>query len=129
MDVRFCEGRNHRREAHVRAAGSDSFTSARSSVARVRRPFFLLDKDLHGGRQTGSYPGGLRPSHPALDSNRCCNIANFTSNLALTTGPKLNALFLPVQKQRRAGQNLHIDRHQFSRIMQVCPEEFLTEWK
>ncbi len=50
MDVRFCEGRNHRREAHVRAAGSDSFTSARSSEARARRIFFSLTKDLHGGR-------------------------------------------------------------------------------
>src|SRR5438105_85854 len=57
MDVRFREGRNHRREARVRAAGSNRLNSARSSVARVRRIFFLLDKDLHGGRQTGSYPG------------------------------------------------------------------------
>jgi hypothetical protein len=26
MDVRFCEGRNHRREAHVRAADSGRFS-------------------------------------------------------------------------------------------------------
>jgi hypothetical protein len=56
MDVRFCEGRNHRREAQVRAADTDEYGSARSSEARVRRTVFSLDKDLHGSRQTGSYP-------------------------------------------------------------------------
>src|SRR5947209_1619863 len=44
MDVRFCEGRNHRREARVRAAGSARVRRARSSVARVRRIFFSLTK-------------------------------------------------------------------------------------
>src|SRR5262249_4635065 len=44
MDVRFCEGRNHRREARVRAAGSDKLNSARSSEARLRRIFFSLTK-------------------------------------------------------------------------------------
>jgi len=53
MDVRFCEGRNHRREAHVRAAGSARVRHARSSEARLMRKLFLLDKDLHGSRQTG----------------------------------------------------------------------------
>src|SRR5438445_8553890 len=48
MDVRFCEGRNHRREAHVRAAGSARVRRARSSEARVRRIFFSLTQDLHG---------------------------------------------------------------------------------
>src|SRR5256885_2676969 len=62
MDVRFCEGRNHRREAHVRAAGSARVRGARSSEARLRRIFFSLtktymdiDKDLHGHRQTGRW--------------------------------------------------------------------------
>jgi len=58
MDVRFCEGRNHRREAQVRAADTGEYGSARSSEARVRRTVFSLDKDLHGSRQTGSYPLG-----------------------------------------------------------------------
>src|SRR5229473_2163976 len=44
MDVRFCEGRNHCREAHVRAAGSDKVRRARSSEARLRRIFFSLTK-------------------------------------------------------------------------------------
>jgi len=55
MDVRFCEGRNHRREAHVRAAGSKDVRFARSSVARVRRTVFSLDNDLHGGRPVGEW--------------------------------------------------------------------------
>src|SRR5439155_22366090 len=46
----------HRREAHVRAAGSDRFNSARSSEARVRRILFSLTKDLHGGRRSRSNP-------------------------------------------------------------------------
>lgn len=58
MDVRFCEGRNHHREAHVRATGSDRFNSARPSEARVRRIFLSLTKDLHGRRLTGSYQMG-----------------------------------------------------------------------
>src|SRR6195256_4709154 len=48
MDVRFCEGRNHRREAQVRAADTSEYHGARSSEARVRRTVFSLDKDLHG---------------------------------------------------------------------------------
>src|SRR5438128_7703579 len=44
MDVRFCEGRNHRREARVRAAGSARVRRARSSEARLRRIFFSLTK-------------------------------------------------------------------------------------
>jgi hypothetical protein len=56
MDVRFCEGRNHRREAQVRAADAGECGCARSSEALVRRTAFPLDKDLHGGRQTGSDP-------------------------------------------------------------------------
>jgi hypothetical protein len=44
MDVRFCEGRNHRREAHLRAAGSAQVRRARSSEARLRRIFFSLTK-------------------------------------------------------------------------------------
>jgi hypothetical protein len=56
MDVRFCEGRNHRREAQLRAADAGECGCARSSEARVRRTAFPLDKDLHGRRQTGNYP-------------------------------------------------------------------------
>jgi hypothetical protein len=44
MDVRFCEGRNHRREAHVRAAGSAKVRRARSSEVRLRRIFFSFTK-------------------------------------------------------------------------------------
>ena len=55
MDVRFCEGRNHRREAQVRAADANECGGARSSEARVRRTVFPLDKDLHGCRLTGNY--------------------------------------------------------------------------
>ena len=57
MDVRFCEGRNHSREAQVRAADADECARARSSEARVRRTLFLLDKDLHGCRQAGVIVG------------------------------------------------------------------------
>ena len=52
MDVRFCEGRNHRREAQLRAADAGECGCARSSEARVRRTAFPLDKDLHGRRPT-----------------------------------------------------------------------------
>jgi hypothetical protein len=55
MDVRFCEGRNHRREAQLRAVDAGECGCARSSEARVRRTAFLLDKDLHGCRQTLPY--------------------------------------------------------------------------
>ena len=44
MDVRFCQGRNHRREARVRAAGSARVRRARSCVARLRRISFSLTK-------------------------------------------------------------------------------------
>jgi hypothetical protein len=44
MDVRFCEGRNHRREARVRAVGSARVRRARCSEARLRRIFFSLTK-------------------------------------------------------------------------------------
>jgi len=47
MDVRFCESRNHRREALVRAAGSGRFV--------LRAPHKRAStRDLHGRRQTGS---------------------------------------------------------------------------
>src|SRR5215471_16591699 len=46
MDVRFCEGRNHRREAQLRAADSAMYDFARSSEARLRRLVFSLDKRL-----------------------------------------------------------------------------------
>ena len=54
MDVRFCEGRNHRREAGVRAAGSAKF-AVRAPSKRASGEFFLLDKDLHGRRLSGTY--------------------------------------------------------------------------
>jgi hypothetical protein len=47
MDVRFCEGRNHRREAQVRAANTGEYGGVRCSEALVRRTVFSLDKDLH----------------------------------------------------------------------------------
>ena len=55
MDVRFCEGRNHRREAQMRAGVLAIVVLARSSVARVRRMLFPLDKDLHGCRLTARW--------------------------------------------------------------------------
>jgi hypothetical protein len=43
MDVRFCEGRNHGRQAHMRAAGSGMNVLARSSTsAREENCVFLL---------------------------------------------------------------------------------------
>jgi hypothetical protein len=59
MDVRFCEGRNHRREAQMRAGVLAIVVLARSSVARVRRMLFPLDKDLHGCRPLGPWPVDL----------------------------------------------------------------------
>jgi hypothetical protein len=53
MDVRFCESRNHCREAHICGLQILNMSVlARSSVARVRRTVFSLDNDLHGSRQT-----------------------------------------------------------------------------
>jgi transposase len=46
MDVRFCERRNHGREAQLRAAGSGMNILARSSKARLRRILFSLDNRL-----------------------------------------------------------------------------------
>jgi hypothetical protein len=51
MDVLFCKGRNHGREAHVRAVGSGKAVFARSSEARVGRRVFSLDNRLHGSRE------------------------------------------------------------------------------
>src|SRR5438067_11752628 len=71
MDVRFCEGRNHRREARVRAAGSARVRRARSSEARVRRFSFLLTKtymDVGKPYLTGDY-GRVAPSLVATDSS------------------------------------------------------------
>lgn len=45
MDVWFCEGRNHGREARVRAARNGEPDLARSSKARVRRSVIFLDID------------------------------------------------------------------------------------
>jgi hypothetical protein len=45
MDVRFCESRSHRREAHVRAVGADDGSRGGASEAHVRRIVFPLDKD------------------------------------------------------------------------------------
>src|SRR5437867_699295 len=64
MDVRFCEGRNDRREARMRAAGSAEFNSARSSVARVRRICFSLTKtymDVRTRCRDCAHVCGLRP--------------------------------------------------------------------
>jgi hypothetical protein len=71
MDVRFCEGRNHSREAQVRAADADECARARSSEARVRRTLFLLDKDLHGRRQPLPWDYFRVARHPArIDAKR-----------------------------------------------------------
>src|SRR5436189_133424 len=51
MDVRFCEGRNHRREARVRAAGSARVRRCALLRSALQENLFLLDKDLHGCRQ------------------------------------------------------------------------------
>src|SRR5438552_1864942 len=51
MDVRFCEGRNHRREARVRAAGSARVRRCALPRSALQENLFLLDKDLHGCRQ------------------------------------------------------------------------------
>src|SRR5438034_6193167 len=59
MDVRFCEGRNHRREARVRAAGSARVRRCALLRSALQENLFLLDKDLHGGRQSGNWD--LRP--------------------------------------------------------------------
>src|SRR5438876_12268267 len=48
MDVRFCEGRNHRREARVRAAGSASVRRCALLRCALQENLFLLDTDLHG---------------------------------------------------------------------------------
>src|SRR5216117_1343028 len=55
MDVRFCEGRNHRREARVRAAGSARVRRCALLRSALQENLFLLDKDLHGGRQPFLY--------------------------------------------------------------------------
>jgi len=44
MDVRFCEGRNHRREAQVRAAGSGRFTVRAPPKRASGELCFLLTK-------------------------------------------------------------------------------------
>src|ERR1700704_6688738 len=46
MDVWYCVWQEPRREAHMRAASSALLRLKRSSVARVRRIVFALDKDL-----------------------------------------------------------------------------------
>ena len=44
MDVRFCEGRNHRREAQVRAAGSGRFAVRAPPKRASGELCFLLTK-------------------------------------------------------------------------------------
>lgn len=61
MDVRFCEGRNHRREAHVRAVGSDRTEHCALLRSAPQENLFLLDEDLHGGRQTEVIARSGRP--------------------------------------------------------------------
>ena len=46
MDVRFCESRNHGREAHRRAVNLMIEVLARSSAARVRSRVFSLNNRL-----------------------------------------------------------------------------------
>jgi hypothetical protein len=70
MDVRFCEDRNHRREAQMRAEVLAMIVLARSSEARVRRLLFSLDKDLHGRRPTGQGSGRVVSFIP-LSSPEC----------------------------------------------------------
>src|SRR5438105_11466096 len=71
MDVRFCEGRNHRREAHVKAGTTAERHTCELRVliaSIVRAPpkrasgesFSPLTKDLHGCRQTRSWQSPAR---------------------------------------------------------------------
>jgi hypothetical protein len=71
MDVWFCEGRNHRREAQLRAADSEDVRIARSSVARVRRIVFSLD-NLNGprGPLQGMKMGVVRQYNNSADKRR-----------------------------------------------------------
>src|SRR6516162_8253705 len=46
MDVRFCNGRNHSREAHMRAGSSAASVLRAPQKARVERRVFSLDKRL-----------------------------------------------------------------------------------
>src|SRR5881628_3190270 len=65
MDVRFCEGRNHRREARVRAAGSARVRRCALLRSALQENLFLLDKDLHGCpvlRRQEPSPRGTRAS-------------------------------------------------------------------
>src|SRR5439155_21181219 len=88
MDVRFCEGRNHRREARVRAAGSARVRRARSSEARLRRIFFLLDEDLHGCRQTFHHQVRERlPRNPAGELNSVTPAINSQWGCVLKQSP------------------------------------------
>jgi hypothetical protein len=50
MDVRFCENRNHRREAHRRAVNLVHDFLRAPPAARVRRRVFSLD-NLNGRRR------------------------------------------------------------------------------
>ncbi len=55
---------------------------ARSSEARLRRNLFLLDKDLHGCRQTVLYK--VREELPVIREQRESRIARITSAMPTT---------------------------------------------
>src|SRR5712671_5558876 len=76
MDVWFCVWQEPRREAHMRAASSALLRLTRSSVARVRRIVFSLDKDLSWKSANSSKSANL--SRPVIDHDRkTCAVASF----------------------------------------------------
>jgi len=92
MDVRFCEGRNHRRKAQVRAADPGRF-AARSSKTRLRRSVFSLDKDLIWRSATRSKNGGKI----ACQSARMANI----SAKIVVLGPAISVCCSEVKAQQQ----------------------------
>jgi hypothetical protein len=111
MDVRFCEGRNHRREAQVRAADAGECGCARSSEARVRRTAFPLDKDLHGCRQT--LPNPIRLGLP-VNREELIGVESQIASAMPTCGdrsacPNLDYCGLPTTRALKCGgSNMNI---------------------
>ena len=77
MDVRFCEGRNPCREAHVRAVSFRTVVlrALPNAPGEVRVP---LDKDLHGCRQTAKWSVKL-PRNRLVGNVRDCSKAKAQS--------------------------------------------------
>src|SRR6516162_5184991 len=64
MDVRFCNGSNHSREAHMRAGSSAASVLRAPQKARVERRVFSLDKRIIKGRPFSKrvWSGRLQPT-------------------------------------------------------------------